>query len=370
MTIPTVSVYILTPNWFIRPRNTDWRNQRFSLPRISEFEPSCRMYPSRSLRIAIHANLRYAQGVAANRLHVRFRRARGPILDRKEFFQNGCQVVFCHDDYPLNADAVPVVWRNSVLDPEMQRAAGLTEEQLAAQIAEKEAGFIQARFTQVSSEAERIRLSAWFPRIASRFVVIPYFIPNVRSLGETELEDKLSDNGLLRCLFVGHEARRKGLARVYDAFLALSPAFRRRVHLTVVSSMSDGPVPAPSLPNLTVHGALPFAQAQALIRQSHVFLMPSLSESFGLVYVEAQAQGTIPIVPDWEVQREIVDNGRAGFITNGDRGVLAKIIEQLSEDHELRKTIAWNAWHRFRSHYAPDVVARKYSAVFHRAAVQ
>jgi hypothetical protein len=167
------------------------------------------------------------------------------VLDRQDFSRTGCQIVICHDDFPHHADSVPIVWKNSILDPEMQRVSDVTEEQLAAQIAEKEKGFLQARFTQVSSEAERLRLSSWFPRIASRFVAILFFLLNVSHLGEPEMEVKLNEAGPLRFLFVGQEARRKGLARVYDAFATLSPAIRQRIHLTVVSSQSDGPVPAP-----------------------------------------------------------------------------------------------------------------------------
>ncbi|HEX7728937.1 MAG TPA: glycosyltransferase family 4 protein [Terracidiphilus sp.] len=263
-----------------------------------------------------------------------------------------------------------MVWQNSILDPEMDRARGMTDEQLAAQRAQKEPGFRKARFVQVSTEAERIRLSAWFPQLADKFVAIPFFLPDVRPLDEAELEAKLAGTGPLRCVFVGHEARRKGLARVYDAFAALPVTRRERIHLTVVSRQSDGPIETPPLPNITVHSELPFAETQQLIRQSDVFLMPSFYESFGLVFVEAMAQGTIPIAPNWEVQREIVDEGRAGILTSGDPQDLVQHLEQLCTDRALRIALARNAWRRFHSHFAPQIVARKYCELFHRAAQQ
>lgn len=365
-----VSVYIQSQPWFIRPRNTDWRYTRFSIPCIAAFEPSCHFHAARSQRIALDCNWRYVRQLLARRLHLPAPASRGSVLDRGEFARSGCQVVFCHDDFPRNADGIPVVWQNSILDPEMDRARGMTDEQLAAQRAQKEPGFRKARFVQVSTEAERIRLSAWFPQLADKFVAIPFFLPDVRPLDEAELEAKLAGTGPLRCVFVGHEARRKGLARVYDAFAALPVTRRERIHLTVVSRQSDGPIETPPLPNITVHSELPFAETQQLIRQSDVFLMPSFYESFGLVFVEAMAQGTIPIAPNWEVQREIVDEGRAGILTSGDPQDLVQHLEQLCTDRALRIALARNAWRRFHSHFAPQIVARKYCELFHRAAQQ
>lgn len=362
------SIYIQSQPWFIRPRNTDWRYTRFSVPRIAEFEPSCRFHAARSQLVALDCNWRYARHVLARRLHLPQAPNRGSLLDRSEFARSGCQVVFCHDDFPRNADGIPVVWQNSILDPEMESARGATPDQLAAQRAEKEIGFRKARFVQVSTEAERVRLSAWIPQLADRFVAIPFFMPNVHSLDEAALQAKLAGTGPLRCVFVGHEARRKGLARVYDAFAALPSSLRQRIHLTVVSRQSDGHIATPALPNLTVHTMLPFPETQQLIRQCNVLVMPSHYESFGLVYVEAMAQGTIPIAPNWEVQREIVDQGRAGILTSGDPHDLVRWLQHLSEDHDYRMQLAQRAWQRFHSHFTPQIVARKYCNLFHSAA--
>jgi glycosyltransferase involved in cell wall biosynthesis len=363
-----VSVYIQSQPWFIRPRNTDWRYTRFSIPRIGELESSCHFYAARSQRIALECNWRYVRQLLARRLHLPAPAAHGSLLDRGEFARSDCQVVFCHDDFPRNAEGIPVVWQNSILDPEMERARGQSDEQLAAQRAEKEPGFRRARFVQVSTEAERIRLGKWFPQLAEKFVAIPFFLPDVHPLDEAQFEQKLAGTGPLRCVFVGHEARRKGLARVYDAFSALPSAMRERIHLTVVSRQSDGRVAAPPLPNITVHSELPFAETQQLIRRSDVFLMPSFYESFGLVFVEAMAQGTIPIAPNWEVQREIVDDGRAGILASGEPSELAEWLVRLSDDCTLRASLARNAWQRFHSCFAPQIVARTYCDLFHRAA--
>jgi glycosyltransferase involved in cell wall biosynthesis len=249
----------------------------------------------------------------------------------------------------------------------MAKAYGASDEALSIEFETKRRGFESARIVQVSTEAERVRLGKSFPDIAGKFIAIPFLVPDVKAIPLDLLMSKVEHSGILHCLFVGHEARRKGLPRVYAALTMLPPRVRNLIHLTVVSGQTDGPVDAPALPHLSVLGALPPDQVQSLFRESDVYLMPSLFESYGLVYLEAMAQGAIPVVPNWEVQREIVDYGNAGIVTSGDPAELALQLERLCDDKNLRIRLALAARQRFEEHFAPAVVAGKFSSMFHRA---
>lgn len=366
----STKVYIQSPKWFLRPRNTDWRYVRFAIPRIQELEPDCIFYPARANSTVVNVNARYARNVLCRKLNISFEHDHRSVLDRREFAQSGSDIVFCHDDFPGNAQSIRVVWQNSILDPAMTLARGASQEQLDIEYEVKKSGFQEAAAVQVSTEAERDRLSHWFPEIANRFVAVPFFLPDVKPIDSNRMNQKLERSGPLRCLFVGHEARRKGLARVYAAIELLPTSVQKQIHLTVISGQTDGPIAAPSIPNLTVSGAVNNMQVLQLMRESDVFLMPSSFESYGLAYLEAMAQGTIPVVPDWEVQREIVDYGRAGIVTNGNPVELAASLERLCDDADLRTGLATRAKQRFEQHFAPSVVARKYGSLFHRLAHQ
>ncbi|HVJ07683.1 MAG TPA: glycosyltransferase family 4 protein [Acidisarcina sp.] len=370
MTGEGTKVYIQTPKWFLRPRNTDWRYTRFSIPRIHEFEPDCTFYPAQSNATTFHVNARYARHVLYRKLRLPFAEDPHSVLDQKEFARSGSHVVFCHDDFPRNASGIPVVWQNSILDPAMTLARGVSQNELDIEYEVKKGGFHEAAAVQVSTEAERERLGQWFPEIADKFVAVPFFLPNVKTIDPSRMQEKIERSGPLRCLFVGHEAQRKGLGRVYAAMEGLPLSIQKQIHLTVISAQTDGTIAAPSLPNLHVAGAVTHAQVLELMRDSDVFLMPSYFESYGLVYLEAMAQGTIPVVPDWEVQREIVDYGRAGIVTSGDAADLAASLEHLCDDATLRTRLAASALQRFEQHLAPAVVAKKYSSLFHRTALQ
>ncbi len=370
MMSPDTKIYIQTPKWFLRPTNTDWRYTRFTIPRIQEFERNCVFYAARSNWTAFHVNARYARHVLCRKLKISFEQDPHSVLDRKEFAQSGSQLVFCHDDFPGNAGGIAVVWQNSILDRAMTLAWGASKEQLDIEYEVKKSGFLKAAVVQVSTEAERERLCAWFPEVAEKFVAVPFFLPDVTPIDLDRMNEKIERSGPLRCLFVGHEAKRKGLGRIYAAIERLPTSVQRQVHLTVISGQTDGTIATPLLPNLQVMDAVPHDQVLQLMRQSDVFLMPSYFESYGLVYLEAMAQGTIPVVPDWEVQREIVDGGRAGIVTSGEAIDLAASLERLCDDAELRTGLAISARQRFEQFFAPSIVARKYTTLFHRVAHQ
>ena len=356
-------IYIHTPRWFLRPKNTDWVYTRFRLRRISEFVPECEFVVSQSIATMVRTNFSYAYRTACRKIGKPAESAARVVVDLREFRRSGCDAVFCHDDFPRNTAEIPVIWQNSILDPEMTLAYGGSEAELVRSRDEKGDGFRRAAVVQVSSEAEKARLGCWFPEIADRFVAVPFFLPDVRAISLERLEEKLARGGPLRCLFVGHEARRKGLARIYDALTHMRGDARERLQMTVVSTQADGAIAAPSLPNLRVVPGLPHDQVLQLMRESDVLVMPSLYESYGLAYLEAMAQGTIPIVPNWEVQRELVDYGRAGVVTSGDPADLAQWLERLSEDAQFRAGLARAARQRFETEYAPQAVAGKFTAM-------
>ena len=64
-------------------------------------------------------------------------------------------------------------------------------------------------------------------------------------------------------------------------------------------------------------------QVLALMRDSHVLVNVSHIESFGMVFLEGMSQGMLCLGPDWEVQREIFDEGRAGMNMRCEVGTLA-----------------------------------------------
>jgi len=119
---------------------------------------------------------------------------------------------------------------------------------------------------------------------SSKITVVPYGLHT-----PCMLQTKVKEDECCQFLFVGQGVQRKGLHhlfKIWDA-LNLPDAF-----LTVVASKIDSGI-AKLKPqnNVRLLGVQSKAALLALYSQADVFVMPSLLEGFGLVYLEALAAG-------------------------------------------------------------------------------
>ena len=89
-----------------------------------------------------------------------------------------------------------------------------------------------------------------------------------------------------------------------------------------------------------------------LITQSDIILLPSLFESFGLVFIEAFALKTPVIAFDMPAGNEIIDNNETGLlIPVFDIKMLAEKMIYLLENPREREKISLNAYKRFVEYY-------------------
>lgn len=351
--------------WDIRSRNTDWRYVRFSLPRLVELEPSLRFTQQRSSAITLRGNAKTILAAVGRRVG----RSLTPYellttkLSTRDLKQSGANVVFAHRAFPVNAGDVPLVWQSAIVDPEMQRSYGASELELQQEIALKAPLYQRCAAIQVSTEAEARRHAALFPEIAERFVAVPFFLPAVRACEVEELE-RHRNPAEVRILFVGNHALRKGLDILLEAFLALPENVQQHAQLTVVSSFDRSAMTLPSHSRIRVVHGMENAEVLAEMTRSHIFVNVARFESYGLVFLEAMAQGMACLAPDWEVQREIFDSGAAGVNLPCDSASVRDALERLILDQKLRYTLAAAARARFQQCYASAVVARQYAELF------
>ena len=96
------------------------------------------------------------------------------------------------------------------------------------------------------------------------------------------------------------------------------------------------------------------------MRESDIFILPSVNETFGMVYLEAMSQGCITICT--------IDDGIAGIIKNGENGFLTlpisieirKLLLNIKNmDDDALKTLRYNSLHTIRE-YTSDKCAREY----------
>jgi glycosyltransferase involved in cell wall biosynthesis len=91
-----------------------------------------------------------------------------------------------------------------------------------------------------------------------------------------------------------------------------------------------------------------------------LFCMPSRHEPFGIVLLEAMAQGLPVVATDSEGPSEILRSGIDGILTpKGDAQALADALATLLADRQHAASLARNAFDTVKSHYDLPVVAHK-----------
>jgi glycosyltransferase involved in cell wall biosynthesis len=159
-------------------------------------------------------------------------------------------------------------------------------------------------------------------------------------------------------LFVGSGLQRKGLHHLLRAWKRAR--LRAGACLTVVARVIDpGLLPLlETTPRVHVLRGLTGEELRRLYNTATVFVMPSLAEGFGQVYLEALAQG-LPVIGTRNTCLPDIGREAEGvfLVTPGQIDELAALLERLSvqldSNLEIRRSAALHAqqftWTRFRS---------------------
>jgi glycosyltransferase involved in cell wall biosynthesis len=99
---------------------------------------------------------------------------------------------------------------------------------------------------------------------------------------------------------------------------------------------------------------MPLSRAFA---SADLFVFPSETETFGQVVLEAMASGLPVVVKDRGGQRELVEEGKSGFIAMDDWDFRQKVYTLL-ENPDLRKAMGGHALHSALGKSWQEVFAR------------
>lgn len=173
----------------------------------------------------------------------------------------------------------------------------------------------------------RSTLQAIPARLRDKCVYLP---ENAVDLSRFTYTGAGSPSGPLRACFVGRLVPYKGPDMLIEAIAPLA----REGRITV-DVYGDGPL-MPDLrllvekhgisASVTLHGWVAHQELQARMRQSQLFLFPSVREFGGGVVLEAMALGIVPVVVDYAGPGELVTSDVGYKVPLGTR---AQIVEQL-----------------------------------------
>lgn len=175
------------------------------------------------------------------------------------------------------------------------------------------------------------------------------------AVSEATIRRRANQPGPLRLLFVGNLIPRKGLDWLLTAVAALppdccrldvvgdtavNPTYSRRIRQQIAQRKLAGRV--------TMHGVLPDETLKEILRASHLLVVPSQYEGFGIVYLEGMGFGLPAIGGRAGGAQEIIRDGVNGWlVAGGDTAVLAHYIHNMHQNRGRLIEMSLAARHRF-----------------------
>lgn len=160
----------------------------------------------------------------------------------------------------------------------------------------------------------------------------------------------------LKILFLGNVMERKGLHVLLNAVSRL----KSQVFVDVVGSLNVEPNYAKKMrefvtsqnlsSRITFHASLNNKPLIEILKQSHLLIVPSSYEGFGIVYLEGMGFGLPAIGTTAGAASEIIEHEKMGYLIKpNDSESLAKHISRLAKDRGLLNQLSINALKRYKN---------------------
>jgi glycosyltransferase involved in cell wall biosynthesis len=259
---------------------------------------------------------------------------------------------------PLNGGMVmPPAFRDR--DPRLARVTQALRRPIGAAGHQVLRGKLEAAAVLVANERTRDLLPA-----AARRVSRP--MPESAVVVEDwPVKEHGAEDGPVRFVFLGRLVPYKSPDLALHAF-ARAREKQANIRLEVIG---DGPLRG-SLEQLAgelgiadavdFHGFLSKPEVSQRLRESDVFVYPSLREPGGTVVLEAMATGLPSIVADWGGPAEYIADGTGLRVDVSSRALflddMAEAMVRFAEDADFRRTSGAAARERVAAHYSWDVL--------------
>lgn len=117
---------------------------------------------------------------------------------------------------------------------------------------------------------------------------------------------------------------------------------------------------------VTFTGALPFAEIPSYLKAANVFAFASVTETQGLVTIEAMAAGLPVVAVDGSGTRDIVEHDKQGFLVENDPEALAEGLRKILSDPQRIKRFSNNALKKART-FDVNVLGKQLVDVYEQA---
>lgn len=179
-----------------------------------------------------------------------------------------------------------------------------------------------------------------------------------QAIAPEEIEARAHQPGALRLLFVGNLTPRKGLHFLLEAVRQLPLADWQldvvgdtAVDISYTQYIQKIIAQYNLANNITLHGSLNNEPLRQKYSQSHLLVVPSSYEGFGIVYLEGMGFGLPAIAGQNGAAHELITEGENGFLVDSESQVETAVLAQhLQTLHQDRSRLAQMS-HAARQHF-------------------
>jgi starch synthase len=142
-------------------------------------------------------------------------------------------------------------------------------------------------------------------------------------------------------LFAGQASLRKGVPYLLEAFAKLKHPAKRLRFVGAMSSDIKMLLDRLPLQNVAFLGSVPQVQLPKIMSESHVLVLPSIEDGFGLVLSQALACGCPIIASTNTGGDDLITDGVEGFIVRiRDVNAISDRLQQLVDDSDLQQRMS------------------------------
>lgn len=196
------------------------------------------------------------------------------------------------------------------------------------------------------------KLLKLYPEFENKVFVAPSGV-NEKLLDETNHSLLTTHHSPIKVLTCAHFKRRKNIDKVINACKGLEG-----FELTVIGDGKERKSLEKIDKNVIFTGRLPHDEVLSKMRDSDIFVLPSVGETFGMVYLEAMASGCITVCTKGDGIDGIIKNGENGFLvapnSNNVKDTLLNIKNLSAEELKFLHTNSFNTIKEYTSSLCAD----------------
>ncbi len=234
--------------------------------------------------------------------------------------------------------------------------------------------FQNADVVHTISEAEKNDIHKLFEVQTKNISVIPLFVEFSKHITDKKLKYevmefkkkyKIADKYII--LFAGVKGSMKG---AIDTLSVVNMLYKKNKKYLLVAIGHNTKEWNNTKKNINKNALLDFGYVDANVKEtifsaSDILCMPSKSESFGLVYLEAWHKKKPVIAADIPAVKNFVGKAVGGLLVPfGNRGKLRDAIERLTKDKAFYEKLAENGHRSVTTYYNLENLFKKYKELF------